>query len=76
MLQSLEVRTAGEFAGAFDAALREHAEGLIIVSARLLLQQRQQIVEFGSENRIIMVGNWEEWAKNRLFSPMAPVRAN
>src|SRR5712672_2439015 len=35
-LQSLEVRTANDFAGAFDAALRQHAEGLIIVSARLL----------------------------------------
>src|SRR6478752_5557981 len=71
-LQSLEVRTAGDFAGAFDAALRERAEGLIIVSARLLLQQRQQIVEFGSKNRIIMAGNWEEWAKDGLLLTYGP----
>jgi len=71
-LQSLEVRTAGDFAGAFDAALREHAQGLIIVSARLLLQQRQQIIEFGTKNRIIMVGNWEEWAKDGLLLTYGP----
>src|SRR4029079_14713994 len=67
-LQSLEVRTAGDFAGAFDAALREHAQGLIIVSARLLLQQRQQIVEFGSKNRIIMAGNLGERANTGIFT--------
>ena len=72
MLQSLEVRTAGDFAGAFEAAVRERAEGLIIVSARLLLQQRRQIVEFGSKNRIIMVGNWEEWAKDGLLLTYGP----
>jgi putative ABC transport system substrate-binding protein len=71
-LQSLEVRTANDFAGAFDAALRQHAEGLIIVSARLLLQQRRQIVEFGSKNRIIMAGNWEEWAKDGLLFTYGP----
>ncbi len=57
-LQSLEVRRPGDFDGAFDAAKRARAEGLIIVSTRPLLLQQQKIVEFGAENRIIMAGNW------------------
>src|ERR1043166_5761149 len=52
-LQSLEVRQPGDFDGAFDIATREHAEGRIIVSTRLLLQRRRPIVEFGTKNRII-----------------------
>jgi len=41
-LQSLEVKQPEDFDGAFDAATRERAEGLIIISTRLLLQQRQR----------------------------------
>ena len=71
-LQSLEVRTARDFAGAFELALREQAQGLIIVSSRLLLQQRQEIVEFGTKNRLVMAGNWEEWAKDGLLLTYGP----
>src|SRR3954467_3415566 len=71
-LQSLEVRKSGDFEGAFDAALRERAEGLIIVSSRLLLQRRQQIGEFGGKNRIIMAGNWNDWTKDGLLLTYGP----
>ena len=71
-LQSLEVQQPGDFDGAFDAATRERAEGLIIVSSRLLLQQRQKIVEFGAKNRIIMAGNWADWAKDGLLLTYGP----
>lgn len=64
---SLEVRRAGDFGGVFETALRERAEGLIIISSRLLLQQRRQITEFGVKNRIVMVGNWSAWAKDGLL---------
>jgi putative ABC transport system substrate-binding protein len=71
-LQSLEVQQPEDFDRAFDAATRERAEGLIIVSARLLLQQRQKIVEFGAKNRIIMAGNWADWAKDGLLFTYGP----
>jgi putative tryptophan/tyrosine transport system substrate-binding protein len=71
-LQSLEVRQPGDFDGAFDAAIRERAEGLIIVSSRLLLQQRQRIIGFGVKNRIIMAGNWADWAKDGLLLTYGP----
>jgi putative tryptophan/tyrosine transport system substrate-binding protein len=74
-VQSVEVRRSADFQSAFDAALRERAEALLIVSSRLLLQQRRQIVEFGTKNRIIMAGNWSAWAPDGLlltYGPNAP----
>src|SRR5437868_3834751 len=71
-LQSLEVRQPGDFDAAFNVATTEHAEGLIIVSSRLLLQRRRQIVEFGTKNRIIMAGNWGDWAKDGFLLTYGP----
>jgi putative ABC transport system substrate-binding protein len=71
-LQSLEVRRPGDFDGAFNAATGERAEGLIIVSSRLLLQQRRQILEFGAKNRIFAAGNWGDWAKDGLLLSYGP----
>lgn len=69
---SLEVRRSTDFQGAFDTAIRERAEGLVIISSRILLQQRRQIVEFGTKNRIIMVGNWAAWAEDGLLLTYGP----
>jgi putative ABC transport system substrate-binding protein len=69
---SLEVRRSADFQTAFDAALRERAEGLIIISSRILLQQRRQIVEFGTKNRIVMAGNWAAWAADGLLLTYGP----
>ena len=55
-LQSLEVREAGEFGGAFQAALRERAEALIVAGSRLMNLHRQQIGDFVAKNRLILVG--------------------
>jgi putative ABC transport system substrate-binding protein len=71
-VQSLEVRKPADFESAFTAAITARAEGLIIVSSRLLLQQRAQIVEFGSKNKIIMVGNWGDWTKDGLLLTYGP----
>lgn len=75
-LQSLEVRRPDDFAGAFNAAISERAEGLIIVSSRLLFQQRRQIVEFGPKNGIIMAGSWGDWAKDGVLLTYGPNSAD
>lgn len=71
-LQSLEVRRAGDFEGAFKAVRAERAEGLVIVSTRLLFQQRQEIAEFGARNRIPMAGGWGDWTKDGFLLTYGP----
>jgi putative ABC transport system substrate-binding protein len=71
-LQSLEVRRPGDFDGAFKAAIDERAEGLIIVSSRLFLMQRQKLAEFATTNRIIAAGGWGDWAKDGLLLTYGP----
>lgn len=66
-LQSLEVRRPSDFDGAFKAAIDQRAEGLILVSSRLLLAQRQKIREFTITTRIPAVGNWGDWAAKDGF---------
>ena len=55
-LQSLEVRVASDFEGAFQAAIRERAEALIVAGSRLLNLNRRQIGDFVAKNRLILVG--------------------
>jgi ABC-type uncharacterized transport system substrate-binding protein len=62
-LQSLEVRQAGDFEGAFQAAVRERAEALIVVTSRIMLLHRQRIADFAMKHRLIVVGGWGPWAQ-------------
>src|SRR5262249_22844220 len=55
-LQSLEVRESGDFEGAFQAALRERAEALIVAGSRILFLHRKQIGDFTARNRLVLVG--------------------
>jgi ABC-type uncharacterized transport system substrate-binding protein len=66
-LQSLEVRRPSDFDGAFKAAIDQRAEGLILVSSRLLLAQRQKIKDFTITTRIPAAGNWGDWAAKDGF---------
>jgi putative tryptophan/tyrosine transport system substrate-binding protein len=55
-LQSLEVRTSGDLEGAFQAAIQERDEALIVAGSRLLSLHRQQIGDFARSKRLIVVG--------------------
>jgi putative tryptophan/tyrosine transport system substrate-binding protein len=55
-LQSLEVRAVSDFEGAFQAAIRERAEALIVAGSRLLNLNRRRIGDFAANNRLILVG--------------------
>jgi putative tryptophan/tyrosine transport system substrate-binding protein len=55
-LQSLEVREAGDYDGAFQAAIRERTEALIVIGGRLQFLNRHRIGDFAEKNRLIMVG--------------------
>jgi len=71
-LQSLEVRRAGDFEGAFKAAVDGHAEGLVVVSSRVLFQQRKEIAEFAARSRIPMAGGWGDWTKDGFLLTYGP----
>ena len=71
-LQSLEVRRPDDFSVAFNAALSARAEGLVIISSRLMSRQRQQIAEFAEKNRIIVAGGWGEWTKDGALLTYGP----
>jgi putative tryptophan/tyrosine transport system substrate-binding protein len=55
-LQSLEVRQAGDFEGAFRAAESDRAEALIVIGGRLIFINRYRIREFAEKNRIVLLG--------------------
>jgi putative ABC transport system substrate-binding protein len=55
-LQSLPVSKFGDYDAAFQAALREQAEALIVVGGRFQFLNRHRIGDFVEKNRLIMVG--------------------
>jgi ABC-type uncharacterized transport system substrate-binding protein len=55
-LQSLEVRAPRDFEGAFQAAVRERAEALIVIGSRVMFSQRQLVGEFAATHRLILAG--------------------
>jgi putative ABC transport system substrate-binding protein len=71
-LQPLPVRRPDDFDQAFRSATDGRAEGLIVVSTRLLLMQRKKIIEFTTGARIPAVGSWGDWAKDGLLLTYGP----
>jgi putative ABC transport system substrate-binding protein len=71
-LQSLQVRKADDFGEAFSAATSKHAEGLIVVSTRLLLTQRQKVLAFARDSKIPTIGSWGDWARDGLLLSYGP----
>ena len=75
-VQSLEVRQAGDFDAAFKAAVDQRAEGMIVVSTRLLLTQRQKVLTFAANSRIATIGSWGDWAEDGLLLSYGPNTAD
>jgi putative tryptophan/tyrosine transport system substrate-binding protein len=51
-LQSLDVRSARDFDGAFDAVLKERAQALTTASVPVIFSNRQRIAAFAAKNRL------------------------
>jgi putative ABC transport system substrate-binding protein len=69
---SLEVKRAEDFDGAFKSATDQHAEGLIVVSTRLLFTQREKILAFAANSGIPTIGSWGDWARDGLLMSYGP----
>jgi hypothetical protein len=62
-IQSLEVRGAADFEGAFQAAIKGRVEALIVVSSRQMSLNRVCILEFGGRNKLPLVCGWDRGPK-------------
>jgi hypothetical protein len=62
-IQSLEVRGAADFEGAFQAAIKGRVEALIVVSSRQMSLNRVRILEFGGRNKLPLVCGWDRGPK-------------
>ena len=51
-LQSLPIQRLEDFQGAFDLAVREQAQGMVVLSSPLILNQRSQIADLAVRARI------------------------
>jgi len=71
-LVPLPVRTSADFDGAFQTAMEQRAEGVVVISSRILLAQRRRIAEFIANNRIPAVGSWGDWANDGLLLTYGP----
>jgi putative ABC transport system substrate-binding protein len=71
-MQSLEVRGAGDFDTAFQAAAAERAEAIIVVSSRLMTFNRQRILEFAARQRLPVVAGWGPWVETGALLSYGP----
>jgi putative tryptophan/tyrosine transport system substrate-binding protein len=62
-LQSLEVRRPDEFAQAFAAMTREHADALVVISNELFFGHRSQLAELTGRHRLPAMFHLREYAE-------------
>jgi len=62
-VQSLAVREAADFDGAFREATSARAEALIVVTGRLTLVNLRRILDFAAANRLPVASGWGPWAE-------------
>jgi putative ABC transport system substrate-binding protein len=71
-LQSLEVRRGEDFDAAFETALRTRSEAMIVVSSRLMGNNRERILDFATRHRLPLVAGWGPWAQNGALFTYGP----
>ena len=69
---SLEVRRPDDFEAAFQTALRERADALIVVSSRLMIRERRRILEFAAAQRLPLATGWGAWAEDGALLTYGP----
>jgi putative ABC transport system substrate-binding protein len=62
-LQSLEIRSPADLAGAFQAAIREKAAALVALPDNLLASQQRPIRDFAVKNRLPEISWSSEWVE-------------
>ena len=63
-LQYLEVRTAKDIETAFEAADKEHADGMLLLGSPLILSQRRQIADLAAKGRLPTMSGRPEYVED------------
>jgi putative ABC transport system substrate-binding protein len=62
-LQVLPVRSANELDAAFEAAIREHAEALLVLGSTFFQLNRTRIIELAAQHHLPAIYGKREWAE-------------
>jgi putative ABC transport system substrate-binding protein len=75
-LQSLQVRSADEFQGAYAAMKKERANALIIIQGSFTGFHRKQLVELAAKNRLPSMCDAPNWTEGGCLMSYGPNRAD
>jgi ABC-type uncharacterized transport system substrate-binding protein len=59
-LQSVEIRTAEDFEGAFASVLKGRAEALVVGPGQFLFSHQRRVVEFSAKNHLPSIYAWKD----------------
>lgn len=71
-VQSLEVRSPGDFDRAYQTALSLRAEALMPISSRLLTLDRAGIIAFAAQHRLLLASGFGPWAREGALLSYGP----
>jgi len=71
-IRSLEVRNAGDFDAAFEAAANDRLQALIPITSRLVLINRARIIEFSSQHQLLLASGFGPWAREGALLSYGP----
>jgi ABC-type uncharacterized transport system substrate-binding protein len=71
-IQSLEVRSAEDFDSAFQSAMNAGIQALMPITSRLMLTNRERIIEFSRERRLLLASGFGPWAREGALLSYGP----
>ena len=71
-IQSLEVRSLDDFDAAFETATNARIQALIPITSRLMLTNRQRIIEFSTQRRLLLASGFGPWIKEGALLSYGP----
>jgi len=71
-IQSLEVRSAEDFDFAFQSTMNAGIQALMPITSRLMLTNRERIIEFSRERRLLLASGFGPWAREGALLSYGP----
>ena len=71
-VQSVELRRGEDFDSQFQNLTKGRPEAIIVVSSRLMQDNRRRILEFAAKQRLPVIGDWGGWAPDGALLSYGP----